>query len=258
MSTEPAEEPALTSFVTLGHAAALGVLAEGDLDLTGRIVEASNATLFGTCTLPTTSTSDGVTLEVVYKPIRGERPLWDFPDGTLAYREVASHLVSAAAGFMCVPPTVLRDGPFGAGMVQAWVDIDPETDYGTFVRSKAPGLRRMALFDVVVNNADRKGGHMLPVQDGRVFGCDHGLTFNTDDKLRTLLWQWRGKRLTDAETLLLAELAASLEGDLGEALCELLTTREVRRTKERVAELLTTARFPEPSDDWPAVPWPPF
>ena len=215
-------------------------------------MDASNATLYCTTTL------DGVTATCVYKPVQGERPLWDFPDGSLAGREVATYLVSEATGWELVPPTVLRDGPFGVGMCQLWVQVDERVDLAELVRSEHPDLRRLAVFDVLVNNADRKGGHLLPRADGRVQGIDHGLCFSTEDKLRTLLWQWRGEPL-DAEALeLLARLRSELVGPLGAALREHLTRREVSRTLARLDLLLHTGLHPFPSPDWPALPWPPF
>jgi hypothetical protein len=216
------------------------------------MVDASNATLYCSTTL------DGVSATCVYKPVRGERPLWDFPDGTLAGREVSAFLVSEATGWDLVPPTVLRDGPFGPGMCQLWVDTDDEVDLAVLARSDHPDLRRMAVLDAVVNNADRKGGHLLPTTDGRVYGVDHGVCFSVEDKLRTLLWQWRGCPLTDEAVEVLSRVRADLEGPLGEALHDHLTRREVAATKTRVDRLLTTRLHPEPSGDWPAIPWPPF
>lgn len=230
----------------------LRLLREAELSVEGRLVDASNATLYCTARL------DGQSAAVVYKPVRGERPLWDFPDGTLAGREVSAYLVSEATGWDVVPPTVLRDGPFGTGMCQLWVDVDEGVDLAALARSGHPDLRRMAVFDAVVNNADRKGGHLLPRSDGRVLGVDHGICFSAEDKLRTLLWQWRGLPLTDEAVEVLSRLRAELEGELGDQLHELLTTTEVRATKDRVDRLLETRRHPEPSPDWPAIPWPPF
>ena len=230
----------------------LRLLREGALEVEGRLVDASNATLYCTASL------DGVDAAVVYKPVRGERPLWDFPDGTLAGREVSAYLVSAATGWDVVPPTVMRDGPFGPGMCQLWVHVDETVDLAALARSDHPDLRRMAVFDAVVNNADRKGGHLLPRPDGRVQGVDHGICFSAEDKLRTLLWQWRGQRLTGEAVEVLSSVRAQLEGPLGAALHELLTVREVRATVARVDRLLTTGRHPHPSEDWPAIPWPPF
>ena len=228
------------------------LLTEGAIDLEGRMVDASNVTLVGPIR---TATLSG---ECVYKPVAGERPLWDFPDGTLAGREVSAYLVSEATGWRIVPPTVLRDGPFGPGMVQLWIDGDDSVDLPSFVRRDLPTLRRMAVFDAVVNNADRKGGHILPTVDGHVYGVDHGVCFSVDPKLRTLLWRWAGRPLPAEAVAVLERLADDLLGDLGERLHEHLTRREVRRTQQRVAELLRTGRHPEPSGDWPALPWPPF
>lgn len=216
------------------------------------MLDASNATLYCTTAL------DGVEAICVYKPVRGERPLWDFPDGTLAGREVATYLISDATGWDLVPPTVLRDGPFGTGMCQLWVDVDEAVDLQVLARSNHPDLRRMAVLDAVVNNADRKGGHLLPAAGGRIYGIDHGVCFSPEDKLRTLLWQWRGYPLSDEAVEVLSRLRAELEGDLAEKLLELLTRREVKRTTARVDRLLETGIHPEPSEDWPAIPWPPF
>ncbi|NYJ08190.1 SCO1664 family protein [Petropleomorpha daqingensis] len=228
------------------------LLLDGQIDVEGRMLDASNVTLVGTIRTGT------LEAECIYKPVAGERPLWDFPDGTLAGREVSAALVSEATGWRIVPPTVLRDGPFGSGMVQLWMDGDASVDLGAFVRRDHPGLRRMAVFDAVVNNADRKGGHIIPMPDGHVYGVDHGICFSVDPKLRTLLWRWAGKPLPDEAVTVLEKLQVDLLGDLGEALHEHLTRREVRRTQQRVAELLRTGRHPEPSGDWPALPWPPF
>ena len=232
----------------------LELLRVGELEVEGRLVDASNATLY--CT----ATADGVTLACVYKPIAGERPLWDFPDGTLAYREVAAYEVSAATGWDVVPPTVLRDGPFGPGMCQRWIDVDERVDLGTLARSDHPDLRRMAVFDAVVNNADRKGGHLLPTPGGHVYGVDHGVCFAVEDKLRTLLWRWRGQRLTDEATEVLRRLETDLGArrGTGARLRELLAEYEVTATLARVRRLLATGVHPLPSEDWPAIPWPPF
>lgn len=217
-------------------------------------MDASNATLY--CAI----TAGDVSAACVYKPVAGERPLWDFPDGTLAEREVAAHAVSDALGWGIVPPTVYRtDGPAGPGMVQLWIAEDLSTDLVRLIRRRdSEALRRVAIFDAVINNADRKGGHLLPTPVGHVYGVDHGVTFHTDDKLRTVLWQWAGRELPDWGIEALCELRSDLDGALGVALGELLTTREVRQTRRRVDRLIAAGRHPEPSDDWPAVPWPPM
>ena len=234
----------------------LALLTHGELDIVGQLVDASNVTLLCTASL------DGVAATVVHKPVAGERPLWDFPDGTLAERERATYVVSVATGWDLVPPTVLRDGPWGMGMAQLWMDVDESVDLVGLVHSPDPRLARMAVLDAVVNNADRKGGHVLPLADGRVMGVDHGVTFNVDDKLRTLLWQWAGSSLPGEalEVLdgLCGQLGPSLDGPLAADLGELLTRREVRRFQQRVLALRRESTYPLPSPDWPAVPWPPF
>ena len=250
--TSPTHGSARPMAAALPVEQAVRLLQHGDLELIGRLRGASNVTLRGQISL------DGVSARCVYKPISGERPLWDFPDGTLAGREISAYLVSEATGWGIVPPTLLRDGPFGPGMVQLWIDGDEDVDLAKFVRRDEPALRRMAIFDAVVNNADRKGGHIIPTTDGHVYGVDHGICFSVDPKLRTLLWRWAGKQLPDDAVAVLERLADDLRGNLGEQLHEHLTRREVRCTQQRVAELLRTGRHPEPSGDWPALPWPPF
>jgi uncharacterized repeat protein (TIGR03843 family) len=242
----------VTEPLTLDLDDALRLLRDGELSVEGRLYDASNATLYCTVSL------DGVSAACVHKPVVGERPLWDFPDGTLAHREVAAYAVSAASGWEIVPPTVMREGPFGPGMCQLWIDVDETVDLAALARSDHPQLRRMAVFDAVVNNADRKGGHLLPTSDGHVYGVDHGVCFSVDDKLRTLLWQWRGKRLTEDAIDVLSRVRAQLEGDLGAPLRDLLDPTEVAKTIRRVDRLLSTRKHPMPSDDWPPVPWPPF
>ena len=237
--------------LTVDEAAHL--LTHGELSIEGRVMDASNATFY--CAV----SADGRSAACVYKPIAGERPLWDFPDGTLAEREVAAYEVSAASGWDVVPPTVYRDGPAGPGMVQLWIDVDETVDIGRFMRRRdLERLREIAVFDAVINNADRKGGHLLPLASGHVFGVDHGVTFHVEDKLRTVLWQWAGARLTASATDELGRLRAALDGALGERLGQLLTRREVRQTRLRIDRLLSTRRHPEPSGDWPPVPWPPI
>ena len=240
----------------LDEAAVLTLLREGELTIEGRLVDASNATLY--CTV----SADGATATCVYKLVAGERPLWDFPDGTLAYREVAAYAVSDATGWDVVPPTVLRDGPFGVGMCQVWIDVDERVDLAALARSDHPDLRRMAVFDAVVNNADRKGGHLLPTVEGHVYGVDHGVCFSVEDKLRTLLWRWRGQRLTAEAMDVLTKMSVDLRSDrpdgLGATLRGLLADYEVDATLARVRRLLSTGRHPMPSEDWPAIPWPPF
>jgi len=236
-----------------GERAALELLERGTLEVEGRLIDASNATLY--CAI----TGGGAEAKCVYKPVAGERPLWDFPSGTLAGREIAAYLVSQAAGWNIVPPTVMRDGPFGPGMCQLWIDLDPGIDLVALSRrSDHAGLREMAVFDAVVNNADRKIGHLLPVPDGHLYGCDHGVCFAEDYKLRTVLWQWRGKtlprRCVESLRCLADDLAAGwLAAELGKH----LTRGEVNATRGRVERLLRHPVHPYPSEDWPAIPWPP-
>ncbi|MFD9095239.1 SCO1664 family protein [Streptomyces collinus] len=255
------------------------LLARGELSVRGRIREASNAALFCTVAL------DGREATCVYKPVAGERPLWDFPDGTLAGREVAAYEVSEATGWGLVPPTVLRDGPYGEGMCQLWIEAGADAELLALVDGEEPEpgwkaigfadvgegrtallvhadderLRRLAVLDAVINNADRKGGHLLPTPDGRLYGIDHGVTFNVEDKLRTLLWGWAGEPLTAEAVEVLGGLRAALArgGELAARLAGLITPAELDATRARVDALLDSGRHPEPGGEWPAIPWPP-
>ncbi|MFD7711306.1 SCO1664 family protein [Streptomyces sp. NPDC059785] len=255
------------------------LLAEGELTVSGQIREASNAVLY--CSV----SHEGREAHCVYKPVAGERPLWDFPDGTLAQREVAAYEVSEATGWGLVPPTVLRDGPYGEGMCQLWIEGEPETELLALVDDEEPAegwkaigfaevgegrtallvhaddarLRRLAVLDAVINNADRKGGHLLPGGGGRLYGIDHGVTFNAENKLRTLLWGWAGEPLTTEAVEVLTGLRDGLAPDapLATRLAELITPAEVDATRTRVAAMLTSGRHPEPTGEWPAIPWPP-
>ena len=238
------------------------VLREGELELDGRLIDASNASFVGFARLgagPSERARTMAEIRCVYKPIAGEAPLWDFPDGTLAHREVAAYLVSEAAGWDVVPITVFRDdGPFGAGMAQQWIEVDEGYDLVAALQVGTPGLRRIALFDAVVNNTDRKGGHLLPLADGRLLGVDHGVCFSVEPKLRTILWGWRGTPLTGDELAELEALRLALHGPLRERLEAHLHGDEITATVARVDALLADPRFPMPNPDWPAVPWPPF
>jgi hypothetical protein len=215
----------------------LDELTNGEIDVVGRLVNASNASLY--CRVGE--------VFAIYKPIAGERPLWDFPDGHLAWREVATYKVSEALGLNCVPTTILREGPFGTGSLQLWIDEveDVEERY----LEKSDGLRKIALLDAVVNNTDRKVGHLL-YKNGEIFGCDHGVTFHEDFKLRTVLWQFADMALNQNEIQALSSFNLDL--------APLLTEREQQALQERIANLLQINRFPLPPTDWPAIPWPPF
>ena len=225
-------------------------LREGEIAVTGRLVAASNATLL------TKVVHGHMAVTCIYKPIAGERPLWDFPDGTLALREYAAYVLSTRCGFNVVPLTLLRDGPFGQGAVQLWVDIDETIDMLEFFQSDTSELRNMALFDAVINNTDRKIGHILPTTTGEVFGCDHGVAFHSEDKLRTVLWQWAGKPFNEIEISRLNSVAKYLQSPA--ELENLLTEEELSALIMRVDRLTSAGAFPQPSKGWPAVPWPPY
>jgi hypothetical protein len=243
----------------IDRGSALEILREGDLEIVGRIVESSNNAMLVTVTRVCPEPESTMVIDAIYKPTLGERPLDDFPDGTLARREVAAWHVSEASGWGIVPPTILRDGPFGEGMVQAFIEADPDVDVVAMVVEDDSRLRRMAVLDAIMNNTDRKGGHILPVDGGRhVYGVDHGVTFSPVPKLRTVLWGWRGMPLAADEIEGIERIRGALAGDLSETLAGLLSRLEVRATLRRTEALLTAGRFPYPSPDWPAIPWPPF
>jgi hypothetical protein len=230
----------------------LAILRDGALRVTGRLVDASNATLYATSALNENE------MICIYKPIAGERPLWDFSDGSLAYREYAAYLISDRIGFNLVPLTLLRDGPYGEGMVQEWITIDESINLGVFFSTDHPSLRLMALFDAIVNNTDRKIGHLLPLNSETVYGCDHGVTFHVEDKLRTVLWQWAADPFNQQELEILRKAEKFLAGELGALLEPLLTQEEISATQQRVSRLISEATFPLPNPNWPAVPWPAF
>jgi hypothetical protein len=234
--------------------ATLEALREGELEVLGRLPGSSNQALV----VLVHHAGLAEPIHAVYKATVAERPLFDFPIGTLARREVAAFLVSEATGWGLVPPTVLRDGPYGVGMVQQWIHGDPSVDLVALVVEDDPRLRRMAVFDAIVNNTDRKGGHLVPMPDGHVYGVDHGVTFSIEPKLRTVLWGWVGTPFEAGELAGLEQVQAGLRAGLGAALRELLDPAEVTATRRRVASLLRFRRFPRPNPDWPSIPWPPF
>ena len=218
----------------------------GELEIIGRLVDASNASLL--CQLPDET-------KVIYKPIAGERPLWDFPDGNLASREVAAYYLSEVGNFKVVPKTVLREGPFGLGAVQEWIEISEEADVIATAQSHDSQIRNLALFDIVINNADRKFGHILIKSDQQVFGCDHGVSLHEENKLRTVIWQFAELDLTASERDQLSNLLNAIDRDY---LKNLLNANEIDAIFERVGFLLEDGRFATPSPNWPAVPWPPY
>lgn len=230
----------------------LQLLYEGEMELLGLLPWSTNYTF-----LASVRHASGQTL-AVYKPQKGERPLWDFPRGTLCLREYAAFLVSEALGWMLVPPTVLREGPHGLGMVQLYIDAEPDENYFTFRGKRRADLRRLAAFDVVVNNADRKGGHCLLGKDGRLWAIDHGITFHAQHKLRTVIWDFAGQPLPSNLLRDLHALRLRLEppDPLVVQLAELLLPEEMRALRRRVDVLLETRVFPKPGPG-PNVPWPP-
>ena len=261
----------------------LDALSLGEIEIEGRLLDASNVALLGWLEL------NDIRTQVIYKPVKGERPLWDFPDGTLAQREAAAFVLSDAGGWNLVPPTVLRGGPLGTGSVQLWIDtveegsrtlvdvvtparlvkgwlpvFEAELSDGTAVvvaHADRPDLASAAVFDVVINNADRKGSHLVVDRSGSVWGFDHGLSAHAEPKLRTVLWGWVGKPLPQVDLERLESLSRWLgnpRSPLSRTIKELLSPAEVNALGQRIAALLTTGLFPEPSGRGPAVPWPPL
>lgn len=250
-------------------------LARAKIEVVGNVLPASNLTLL--CRLPSGQ-------QCVYKPISGEQPLWDFPDGTLAFREHAAWLVSEALGWDLVPETVLREGPLGPGTIQRWIDTEPTRAPVSIVSSPPdlterlqvmeavdisgrsvslvhddhPVLWSLAVFDLVVNNADRKGGHVLAARMGDYNGIDHGLCFHVDDKLRTVLWGWGGLPIPQNLLIDLEALEEALALGLGDKLRRVLAEKEVVALAERVRGILDDPHMPEFSGGWRSLPWPPL
>lgn len=267
-------------------------LQRGELTVIGRIRSASNATFLCEAKL------DDRVQHCVYKPIRGEAPLWDFPEGTLAGRELCSYLVSATLGWNIVPYTIIGDGPAGPGMLQCWVDQPADDESGedgnsagedagpdlidlvpsggipagylpvlqaydyagdevTLVHADDDRLRRVAVFDILINNADRKGGHLLSGVDGQVYGVDHGVSLHVEDKLRTVLWGWAGESVDNDTLAAVGRLDEALGDDLGAQLGSHITPREVAALRARVVALLRDPVMPMPDRRRP-IPWPAF
>jgi hypothetical protein len=226
-------------------------LAESELELLGYLPRSSNETFL------VRVVTDEEPMLAVYKPRDGETPLWDFPEGTLCAREVAAYLVAAELGWPDVPPTLLRDGPRGPGSVQLFVPFDPAEHYFTLAERFADAFRRVALFDVVTNNADRKAGHCLLGEDGRVWVVDHGVCFAADPKLRTVIWDFEGEPIPEALREDLRALGVALGGPLGDRLGELLAPVELRALLRRVGRAGEAERFPSPTGERP-FPWPPI
>jgi uncharacterized repeat protein (TIGR03843 family) len=235
----------------VSEGAALELLTEGELEVLGRIPWASNATLLARVCV------DEASSLAIYKPRRGEQPLWDFPDGTLYRREVAAYLVSETLGWGLVPPTIARGGPFGTGSVQLYVESDAQLTAFELVEHGNQTMPLVAAFDVVINNADRKGGHCLAeTVDGRVWAIDHGVCFHEEPKLRTVLWDFAGQALAPAVVADLEELAAMIRGGpLGRELRGLLGPDEITALGDRAAALASSGCLPLPSGRRP-YPWP--
>jgi uncharacterized repeat protein (TIGR03843 family) len=262
------------------------VMETGELTVVGRVVSASNATLVCEARI-----DDGdEPVRCVYKPVRGEVPLWDFPDGTLAGREVASFEISDVLGWNVIPTTVLRDGPFGPGMVQRWIDTperhgehgeridlvdicppdmipsgfipvlqayDGEGEEVALVHADDPRLQRMAVLDVLINNADRKGGHALEGLDGYVYGVDHGICLHSENKLRTVLWGWAGTAVDDALMTDIVRFVDTFDDRVEPRIRDLITAEEVEALRARARALVATPVMPEPRSSRP-IPWPAF
>lgn len=234
-----------------GLSAAEAGLADGELSILGLMPNASNYTF-----LVEVSGDEGRVL-AVYKPVAGETPLWDFPEETLAHREVAAYEVARALGWPDVPPTILREGPHGPGSVQLFIDSDPEHHYFTLRDTRLADFRPIALFDAIVNNADRKAGHCLLGADSRIWLIDHGVCFHAEPKLRTVIWDFAGEPLTDEERSALDDLGASLaSGELRGRLDELLYAAELDALAGRISALSARGTFPVPGPDR-HFPWPP-
>ncbi len=242
----PSDNPSSMDIMTL--------LRTGDMGMApGRLRWSSNHTfLVELCT-------DTVRTKAIYKPRRGERPLWDFPDGTLCYREVAAYLVSEGLGWELIPPTVLRDGFYGIGSVQLYIEHDPEVTYFNLDDSFIPQLQRFAAFDAIINNADRKGGHCLLDNKNKIWGIDHGICFHMSPKLRTVIWDFAGQPLPEtlkADIQRFQTVICDQTTPLVQQLLQLLTPLEVAAMVSRTQKLMNQSRFPNPGNG-PSYPWPP-
>ncbi len=233
----------------------LNALQSGKLTLSGQFVHGSNFTYLATVT------REGQEYPAVYKPSRGAQPLWDFPEMTLARREVAAFLVSEALGWELVPPTVYRrDAPHGPGSLQLFIEHDPNYHYFTFSEEDRQRLRPVALFDLVVNNADRKGGHILIDPHNHLWLIDHGLCFHVEDKLRTVVWDFSGEPIPDELSASLEKLVGELESSssgLTRLLGKILARKEIAAAAQRIRRLLAACQFPSPIGSRRPYPWPP-
>jgi hypothetical protein len=230
----------------------IGLLQQGHIELVAQVLPSSNLIFL------TSVSDDELQALAIYKPHRGERPLWDFAQGTLCLREAAAYAVSQALGWPSIPPTVLRDGPHGLGALQLFIDADHEVNYFSFHEDRRSDLLPVALFDLLANNADRKGGHLLLDRQDRIWAIDNALTFHAEPKLRTVIWDFAGQATPDAYLADLARLQGELAGDsvVRRTLDKLLAEEEVAALQERLTWLLGARTFPQPDPDRRQVPWP--
>jgi len=234
----------------------LTLLGTGELELAGLMPWSSNYTFLGAI-----SDVTGASVQIVYKPIRGERPLWDFPRGSLAKREVAAYVLCRGLGWDLVPPTVLRGGPHGRGSVQLFVECDQDNHFFTFRDEPAfkHSLQALALFDIVANNADRKGGHCLRMGESCIIAIDQGLCFHMEPKLRTVIWDFASEPIPAdllSDLLRLQQEVARRENDTILQLKELLYDGEIAAMKRRLDDLIDVGCFPDPPEDRRPYPWP--
>jgi hypothetical protein len=196
----------------------------------------------------------------IYKPQCGERPLWDFEDGSLCKREVAAYELSAYLNFPNIPVTVLRESaPQGLGMVQQFVDHKRRENFFTLRERCRNEMEKIAVFDALINNTDRKGGHVLSDEGGTIWAIDHGVTFHEEPKLRTVIWDFIDDPIPDPLLRQLEKLRSALKANepIRSVLEELLSRSEMRALQNRLTELLRFRHYPAPPEDWPHIPWPP-
>ncbi|MFZ3070868.1 MAG: SCO1664 family protein [Anaerolineaceae bacterium] len=239
----------------MDKATILQVLSQGQVTLLGQFTHSSNFTFLVACAL------DGVEVRAVYKPARGQVPLWDFESASLPRREAAAYLLSEQTGWDLVPPTVYRTRglPASAGSLQLYIEHDPDAHYFNLGESERESLKPMVVFDLVVNNADRKGGHVLKDRKGRLWGIDHALCFHAENKLRTVIWDFAGQPIPEELLKALEKLSSGLEEPpLSQLLGKWLSREEIRATRERCLALLQSGCFPQPESDRWMIPWPPL
>jgi uncharacterized repeat protein (TIGR03843 family) len=240
--------------VSVDKALILEALHKGSIELQGQFLSGSNYTFLGDLTF------GSLTFQVVYKPVRGEQPLWDFPHGSLSRREVAAYLISEALGWSLVPPTIYRkDGPLGSGSLQQYIDHDPNDHYFNFEDKDRQRLRSVVIFDLLLNNADRKGGHILRDAQDQFWLIDHGLCFHSEDKLRTVVWEFSGEEIPRDMINCVGQLTNQLrEGaPLYDDLIQYLRVGEISALISRARRLCEAGRFPSPPASRRSYPWPP-